>query len=112
MGPLRARRVVSLTSIKRKKLDLRKAGGELRGNLTSPKRVVITGFALVLVVIGLVGQFIPLFPGKIVLASGLLMLSMYAPSVHAWVKQRLGNYPRLESIADRFRNRLINLFHK
>jgi hypothetical protein len=91
---------------------VKKARGELRENLKTRKRIAITVFAGVLILIGMIGQFIPIFPGKIVLFAGLLILSMYAPSVHAWVKQRLSSHPRLESLADRFRNRLIRLFHK
>jgi uncharacterized membrane protein YbaN (DUF454 family) len=72
----------------------------------------VTGFAGILVVIGFIGQFIPIFPGKIVLFAGLVILSMYSPTVHAWIKRRLGKYPKLESAADRFRNTVIKLLHR
>ena len=71
----------------------------------------MTAVAGALVVIGFVGMFVPLFPGRTLLFVGLIILSLYSPAVHAFVKRKTANHPRLQSFADRARNRLIHLFH-
>jgi len=95
-----------------RKFDIKRARDELRGNLKSGRRILVTVVAGFLIVVGLLGQFVPIFPGKTLLLLGLLMLSLYSPTVQAWVERRVAKYPKLQSRAARLRNRLIHLIHK
>lgn len=91
---------------------MKKAKEELRESLKTRRRIVVSIFAGFLIVIGFIGQFIPLFPGRTLLFIGVVILSLYSPTLHAWMKRKTANYPKVQSFTDRVRNRLINLIHK
>ncbi|MDB5237015.1 MAG: hypothetical protein JWL88_117 [Parcubacteria group bacterium] len=76
--------------------------------MRSPKPFLIISFAVLLVAIGQIGLVIPIFPGLLFTIPGLLLLSLYSPTVYATLKRRLANHPKLESFTDRGRNWLIN----
>lgn len=84
---------------------------ELRGSLTTPRRVVIILFAFLCAGVGLLTIPILLFPSRVFLATALVIFSVYSPTAYRWLKQRTQKYPRVQSIADRMRNRVINLIH-
>ena len=88
--------------------------GEVAGNLKSGsvRRVALTIVGMLLFVVGAVGSFIPIFPGRTTMAAGLVLLSVHSPTLHAWVKRKTQKYPRLQSSADRTRNWLIRRLHR
>lgn len=85
---------------------------ELKENLKSPKRAVIGVIAVIFVAIGLLGIFVPLLPGIVILAPALILLSIYSPSAYAFLKRRTQKHPRLQSMMDRVRNKAITTLHR
>ncbi|HEY0010454.1 MAG TPA: hypothetical protein VGB97_00900 [Candidatus Paceibacterota bacterium] len=93
------------------KFSIKQAGRELKGNAKTPKRIFLVFIALLLIIIGIVSTPLPGFPSRITMLIGLVLLSISSPSVYAWVKRRTQKYPRIQSFADRFRNRVINFIY-
>jgi hypothetical protein len=83
--------------------------GDVEGSLKSPKPLVIVSLSIVLIAIGSVGILIPLFPGLVILIPGIMLLSLYSPTVYKRLKRKVSGHPKAESITDRTRNWLINL---
>jgi uncharacterized membrane protein YbaN (DUF454 family) len=90
---------------------LRAIYAELKGNLTSTRRIIAIVFASIMAVIGFATMLIPLFPSRLFLTPALLIFSVYSPTAYKWLKQKTQKYPRLQSITDRTRNTVINTIH-
>lgn len=86
---------------------LRGTGKDLAASAGSPKPFLIVAIAFVLILIGLAGLLIPIFPGLLFLVPGVLLLSLYSPTVYRAVKQRVSDHPKMQSRIDRMRNWLI-----
>lgn len=87
------------------------ASKEVAENAKTFKRKVIVLIAGILLIFSVIGSFIPLFPAKTVAAPSLILLSMYSPTVYAYMKRKSQNYPRIQSILDRIRNWTIHKLH-
>ncbi len=92
-------------------LSLRKTLGDLRQNLKSRRRVVITCLGVFLIIVAIVGLLIPLIPTSLVAIPGLLLISLYSPTVYSFMKRKTQGSPKLQSRMDRMRNWLINFIH-
>ena len=85
--------------------------GELRENMTTPKRTFVISLGGVLFTVGVVTTPIPVFPSRTVMVPGLVILSIYSPTAYRWLKQKTEGYPRLQSWVDRIRNWVIHRIH-
>jgi hypothetical protein len=93
------------------KLKLRTIVHEITGRANSLKRFIVIAIASLLLVIGAIGMFIPLFPGRLVATPGLVILSLYSPSIYNRLKRYSQDHPRIQSALDRIRNWLIRRLH-
>lgn len=93
------------------KFSFPRAYRELKENTTTPKRVVIVFIALTLLVFGIIGSLIPLFPGRLIAAPSLILFSIYSPTVYALLKRKSDGHPRVQSWFDRIRNWIIHRLH-
>lgn len=59
------------------------------------KRVLVLTVALIFIVLGLAGLVLPFLQGFLFLAIGLLLLSLYLPSVREWMDRHTVKYPKL-----------------
>jgi uncharacterized membrane protein YbaN (DUF454 family) len=80
---------------------------DVSGSFRAPKPIVIITLAVLLIAIGQAGLLIPIFPGLLFTVPGLVLLSLYSPTMYRFLKQRVSDHPKLESFADRVRNWLI-----
>jgi uncharacterized membrane protein YbaN (DUF454 family) len=68
---------------------------------------------IVLLLVGVVGNFLPIIPGLLFMAAGLLLLAGEIPWVHEWLAKLEIRYPRVKSALRTIRTRDGNLnFHK
>ena len=58
--------------------------------------VIIAGVFFIL--LGLVGLVLPILQGVLFLAIGLLLLSLYSPTLRAWIDKHTVRFPRLHKI--------------
>ncbi len=92
-------------------LDFKSAYNDLRENLKTRKRVLIACIALVFLAVAVIGLLIPLLPTSLIAIPGLILLSLYSPTVYAFLKQKTQSHPKLQSRMDRIRNAFINFIH-
>lgn len=69
-------------------------------------RIATTTLGWLLVVIGVVGLFLPVLQGGLSLAVGFALLSISSQWVHLRLRALLGRYPRIWKRMERFRRRL------
>ena len=62
------------------------------------KRVFVLAVALVFIVLGLAGLVLPFLQGFLFLAIGILLLSLYSPSVREWMDRHTVKYPKLHRL--------------
>lgn len=92
-------------------LDFKAAFEDLKVNLKTRKRVFIAVIGSFFIVIALIGLLIPLIPTSLIAIPGFILLSLYSPTVYAFLKKKTQDYPKVQSRMDRIRNSLINLIH-
>lgn len=64
------------------------------------KQTFVVIFALIIIVIGVLGLVLPLLPGIALLILGLLLLSMYNPGVETWLSKLTSKYPPAHAFAE------------
>jgi uncharacterized membrane protein YbaN (DUF454 family) len=55
-------------------------------------------FGVVLLLVGLVGNVLPIIPGLLFMAAGILLLAGEIPWVHRWLERMETRYPKIRSI--------------
>ena len=81
---------------------------DIAGSFTAPKPIILITLATALILIGQIGLLIPIFPGLLFTVPGLVLLSLYSPTIYRKLKQRVSGHPKIESLTDRTRNWLIH----
>ena len=89
--------------------ELVESGKELKEQFRSPRRAFLISLGIVLLLIGFAGIFIPVLPGSLFTIPGLVLLSIYSPTMYKSLQRRVQKSPRIQSGVDRVRNWLINL---
>lgn len=69
---------------------------------------MVISIAVLLIAVGQVMILIPFIPGLALTVPGLVLLSLYSPTIYKTLKQKLAGHPKIESVTDRVRNWLIN----
>lgn len=72
--------------------------------------VLVVGWLLVL--IGIVGLFLPVLQGGLSLALGFALLSIASPTVHLWLRKLMGRWPKLWRRMEKLRRRLRGWLHR
>jgi hypothetical protein len=75
-------------------------------------RVVTLGIGWLLVVIGVVGIFLPVLQGGLSLALGLALLSIASQWVHLRLRGAMGRWPGIWKRMERLRRRLHGWLHR
>ncbi len=91
--------------------SIKSAIADLRQNLKTRRRVFITCLAFFFIGIAVIGLLIPLIPTSVIAIPGLLLLSLYSPTVYSFMKRKTQDYPKLQSRMDRMRNTIIHFIH-
>lgn len=75
-------------------------------------RVVVLTTGWLLVVVGVIGLFLPVLQGGLSLALGFALLSIGSPTVHLWLRKLLGRWPGLWKRLERLRRRMHRWIHR
>lgn len=59
------------------------------------KRTFIFILACVFIILGIIGLVLPFLQGFLFLAVGILLLSLYSPSLRTWMDKHTVRYPKL-----------------
>lgn len=49
-------------------------------------------------ILGVVGLFLPFLQGILFLIIGILLLSVYSPSLKEWLRHRTSSYPKVQEV--------------
>ncbi len=83
---------------------------------TAPLPFVLRAFVLVLgwmlILVGIVGLFLPILQGGLMLALGFALLSIASQTVHLWLRSLMGRWPKLWRRMEKFRRRLRGWIHR
>jgi len=74
-------------------------------------RVLVNGIGWLLVLLGVVGLFLPVLQGGLSLALGLALLSVGSQTVHLRLRSLMGRWPRLWRRMEKLRRRLRAWLH-
>ena len=75
-------------------------------------RFTVLGLGWFLVVIGVVGLFLPILQGGLSLALGFALLSLASQSFHLWLRRVMGRWPGLWKRMERLRRRTHGWLHR
>ena len=78
--------------------------------LKHTKRVVVITVACLFLILGVVGLVLPFLQGVLFLIIGLMLLSVYSPTIRGWVDRIAAKHPHLEQVVtkvDSFIERII-----
>jgi hypothetical protein len=75
-------------------------------------RFLVLGVGWLLILIGIVGLFVPVLQGGLSLAFGLALLSIASQTVHLWLRRLLGRWPGLWRRMERLRRRMHRWLHR
>ena len=70
-------------------------------------RALVLSTGWILVVLGVVGLFLPILQGGLCLALGFALLSVGSQTVHLWLRKLLGRWPGLWKRLERLRRRIL-----
>ena len=72
--------------------------------------VITLGWILIL--LGVVGLFLPILQGGLMLALGFALLSIGSQTMHLWMRSLMGRWPKIWKRLERLRRRLHFRLHK
>jgi hypothetical protein len=75
-------------------------------------RMVVLTTGWLLIVVGVVGLFLPILQGGLSLALGFALLSLGSQWMHLRIRKLMGRWPRLWRRMERFRRRLHGWLHR
>lgn len=62
------------------------------------KRIAIFALGIIFLVLGVIGLALPFLQGFLFLAIGILLLSLYSPTLRAWVEVHTRRWPKFHNI--------------
>ena len=74
------------------------------------KRALIFFFGIVFLFLGVIGLALPFLQGILFIAIGLLLLSIFSPTLREWVERHTRKYPKVHEAVikvQQFINRMI-----
>ncbi len=74
--------------------------------------MLVNGVGWLLVLLGVIGIFLPVLQGGISLALGLALLSIGSQTVHLKLRSLMGRWPRLWRRMEKLRRRLQAWLHR
>ncbi len=62
------------------------------------KRIIIFSLGIIFLVLGVAGLALPFLQGFLFLAIGILLLSLYSPTLRAWVEKHTRRWPKFHEV--------------
>jgi uncharacterized membrane protein YbaN (DUF454 family) len=62
------------------------------------KGILVLFFGLVFLILGIIGFILPIVPGWLFAAMGVLLLSLYFPRLRVWIDSHTVRWPRLHKL--------------
>ncbi len=73
------------------------------------KRVFVLTLGVIFVLLGIAGLALPFLQGFLFLAIGLLLLSLYSPTLRAWVDRHTVKYPKLHAMVAKAESWIVRI---
>lgn len=73
------------------------------------KRIVILSLGVIFVLLGLVGLVLPFLQGFLFIAIGLLLLSLYSPTIREWMDKHTKRYPKLHAVVQKAEGWIVGI---
>ena len=73
------------------------------------KRILVLSLGVIFIVLGLVGLVLPFLQGFLFIAIGLLLLSLYSPTVRRWVDKHTKKYPKLHATVEKVEGWIVGI---
>ncbi|MDO8518131.1 MAG: PGPGW domain-containing protein [bacterium] len=73
------------------------------------KRIVILSLGVIFIILGLVGLVLPFLQGFLFIAIGLLLLSLYSPTIRDWMDKHTKKYPKLHTMVQKAEEWMIRI---
>ncbi len=75
-------------------------------------RLTVLGAGWILILVGLVGLFLPVFQGMLSLALGLALMSAASQTIHLWLRNLFARSPRVWKRMERVRRKMHGWFER
>lgn len=75
-------------------------------------RIVVNIVGWLLILIGIIGIFLPVLQGGLSLALGFALLSIASPTIHLWLRGWMGRWPKLWRRMEKLRRGLHRWLHR
>lgn len=75
-------------------------------------RILVNFIGWLLILIGIVGIFLPVLQGGLSLALGFALLSIGSPTIHLWLRGWMGRWPKLWRRMEKLRRGLHRWLHR
>jgi hypothetical protein len=75
-------------------------------------RISVLTVGWLMVLLGIVGLFLPILQGGLTLALGLALLSIASQTMHLWFRSVMGRWPKIWKRLERLRRKLHFRLHK
>ena len=62
------------------------------------KRIAVLTLGIIFLALGLIGLFLPFLQGFLFLAIGILLLSLYSPTLRAWMESHTRRWPKFHEV--------------
>jgi len=73
------------------------------------KRILVLSLGVIFVVLGLVGLVLPFLQGFLFIAVGLLLLSLYSPTIRDWMDKHTKRYPTLHTMVQKVEGWIVGI---
>lgn len=73
------------------------------------KRTFILSIGVIFVLLGLLGFALPLLQGFLFLAIGLILLSLYSPTIRMWMDVHTKRHPKLHALVQKVEEWIVKV---
>ena len=75
-------------------------------------RLAVLTLGWLLILLGIVGLFLPILQGGLMLAIGFALLSIASQTMHLWFRSLMGRWPRIWRRVEKLRRKIHLRLHK
>lgn len=73
------------------------------------KRVLVLSAGIFCILLGLVGLVLPFVQGLLFLAIGILLLSLYSPSMREWMYTHTKRFPKFHAVVEKVEDWVVRI---
>lgn len=73
------------------------------------KRILLFTFAIIFIILGVVGLALPFLQGFLFLAIGLILLSIASPRARSWIESHTRKSPKIHTFVEKVEKRITDI---